>query len=151
MVDKFNYKVEILLESDDKKFIEQKEKEFINLYGRVDLKTGILVNFTEGGGGVLSQSDQTKDKIRNKLLGHKDSDEVREKKSRLNVKFWLGKVGKDFFKSKPINQLDLQGNFIKEFENAVDVKRKLGFDTANIYRCCQGKRKTTKGFRWEFK
>lgn len=151
VVNKTGYKVQILMESDNYKFLENKEKEFIKLYGRVDIKTGLLVNFTEGGSGVLSISDETKDKIRNKLLGHKDSDEIREKKSRLNVKFWLGKVGKDFFMSKEVLQFDLQGNFIQEFENAVDVKRKLGFDTANIYRCCQGKRKTCKKYVWKFK
>ena len=52
IVAKTDYEVEILLESDDYKFIEQKEIEFIALYGRRDLGKGTLVNLTDGGGGT---------------------------------------------------------------------------------------------------
>lgn len=44
-----DYKVEIILESDDKKFIEEKEIEFIALYGRIVLGTGTLTNLHRGG------------------------------------------------------------------------------------------------------
>ena len=49
IVSKTDYKVEILLESNDKEFICQKEIEFIKLYGRRFNNTGTLVNFDEGG------------------------------------------------------------------------------------------------------
>lgn len=49
IVRKAHYEVEILLESDDFEFIKQKEIEFITLYGRRDLGTGILTNHTKGG------------------------------------------------------------------------------------------------------
>jgi len=42
---------EIILESNDYDFIKQKEIEFITLYGRIDLGTGILSNMTKGGDG----------------------------------------------------------------------------------------------------
>lgn len=51
---KSEYKVEILMESDDYDFIKEKEKEFITLYGRIDKKTGILANMTDGGDGTLN-------------------------------------------------------------------------------------------------
>jgi hypothetical protein len=41
--------VEILAESDDIKFIKDKEIEFIKIYGRKNNKTGILANLTDGG------------------------------------------------------------------------------------------------------
>lgn len=51
----YNYKVEIVLESDDYDFILKKEKEFIMLYGRKDLNAGTLVNVTDGGEGSLGR------------------------------------------------------------------------------------------------
>ena len=42
---KTEIKVEILFESDDLVFIQQKEKEFISLYGRMVDNTGSLANF----------------------------------------------------------------------------------------------------------
>lgn len=44
-----NYKVEIILDELPLNIILQKEMEFINLYGRIDIKTGILSNLTNGG------------------------------------------------------------------------------------------------------
>lgn len=49
-----NYEIEILFDNlswDDAKI---KEKEFISLYGRKDLKTGCLVNMTDGGDGTVN-------------------------------------------------------------------------------------------------
>lgn len=51
IVSKTEYKVEIMLESDDYNFIKQKEQYFINLYGRKDKRTGLLSNLTNGGEG----------------------------------------------------------------------------------------------------
>lgn len=46
---KKGYLCEVLLETDDINFLYQKEIEFISLYGRIDLKTGTLVNLNSGG------------------------------------------------------------------------------------------------------
>jgi len=46
---KTEIEVEILLESDNKAFIQSKEVEFVSLYGRQDNGTGILSNMTNGG------------------------------------------------------------------------------------------------------
>jgi len=56
------YEVEIMFEHNDFDFIKQKEIEFISLYGRKDLNKGSLINFTDGGDGVLGRimSDETK-------------------------------------------------------------------------------------------
>lgn len=53
IVNKADYEIEIILESDDYQFIKQKEIEFVKLYGRTNLGLGTLVNLTDGGDGTL--------------------------------------------------------------------------------------------------
>lgn len=53
---KTNYLTEILYESDNRDFIQEKEREFIKLYGRRDLGSGTLVNLTDGGDNGLNRS-----------------------------------------------------------------------------------------------
>lgn len=63
IVGKTSYKVEILLESNNKTFILEKEKEFIKLYGRKQLGLGELVNLTDGGDGTLGNIVKNKKKV----------------------------------------------------------------------------------------
>lgn len=65
IVDKTDYKIEIILESNDYDFINSKEIEFISLYGRRDLKKGSLCNLTDGGSGLKNYkiSQETRNKI----------------------------------------------------------------------------------------
>lgn len=58
------YVVEILVESNDREFILNKEKEAILLYGRIDLKTGILCNQSCGGEDGEAFNDIKKKKKR---------------------------------------------------------------------------------------
>jgi len=48
--------VEILYECQTKEEVCEKEKEFIKLHGRIDLKTGTLANLTPGGECVIGKS-----------------------------------------------------------------------------------------------
>lgn len=54
-------------------------------------------------------------------------------------------------KSKAIIQLDLNGNVINEFISSYDVERQLDISESNINQCCNGKRKTAGGYKWQFK
>ena len=54
VANKGGYEVEILMDDLTWEQACEKEKEFIKLYGRVDLKTGCLVNMTDGGDGALN-------------------------------------------------------------------------------------------------
>ncbi len=45
--------VTILFKSEDRKEIYEKERYYINLYGRLNKKTGSLVNKTDGGGWLV--------------------------------------------------------------------------------------------------
>lgn len=71
IINQTDYKVEILLESDDYEFIKQKEIEFIALYGRRDKGLGTLCNLTDGGEGscgILISEEQRK-KISDRMKG----------------------------------------------------------------------------------
>lgn len=132
------YEVEILLESDDKDFIIQKEIEFIKLYGRKDLGLGTLCNMTDGGEGSS---------VGNKInLGRKMTTETKKKLSLANK----GKTNY-FNKSKMIKiyQYDLKGNFIKEYPSLLSTK-KNNLDPSTVAKCCKKLRKTHKGFIFMF-
>lgn len=53
IIKKTEYRIDILMEDLDYREAEEKEKEFILLYGRVNNGNGILCNLTDGGGGTL--------------------------------------------------------------------------------------------------
>jgi len=50
--------------------------------------------------------------------------------------------------SKPVNQYDLKGNFIKEWSSLTIAKKQYNGD---IQACCSGKQKTAGGFIWKWK
>lgn len=70
---KHEYIVEILIESEDHNFIKDKEIEFIKIYGRKDLKKGLLVNLTNGGDGLKGYqiSNETRSKMSLAKIGKK--------------------------------------------------------------------------------
>jgi len=74
-----DYRVDILF--DDLTWNEacEKEKEFISLYGRKDLKTGTLVNMTDGGEGANGAKRNYTDDNPSPLKGKKFTDEHRLK------------------------------------------------------------------------
>lgn len=53
-------------------------------------------------------------------------------------------------RKKPIRQLDLSGNLVKEWDSARDVQRTLGFQETAINACLHGRKKTYKGCKWEY-
>ena len=53
-------------------------------------------------------------------------------------------------KSKLVLQFSLTGEFIREWPSTAECERN-GFDRSAVSRCCNGKQKTHKGFRWEYK
>ena len=53
-------------------------------------------------------------------------------------------------KSKPVLQLSLSGDLIREWESTMECERN-GFNQGNVAACCRGERKSHKGFRWEYK
>jgi len=54
-------------------------------------------------------------------------------------------------KIKKVKQFDKKGNFIKEWDSIIEIKRILGFESSNICYCCSGKIKTAYSFIWKYK
>lgn len=100
IVSRSEYNVEILLDGITWEEACEKEKEFISLYGRIDLKSGILANLTNGGDGSLGviqgletrikksissknriMSDESKKKISDSKIGKKRPRYVSDKVS----------------------------------------------------------------------
>lgn len=49
-----------------------------------------------------------------------------------------------------INQYDLDGNFIKQWDYVREIQKVLNVNNANIIECCKGKRKTAGGYIWKY-
>lgn len=64
---------------------------------------------------------------------------------------YKGKYGKEAQFSKPLLQFTLNDKFVKEWENANQVKRELGYCAENIRNVCNGRRKQANGYKWKYK
>ena len=61
-----------------------------------------------------------------------------------------GKLGAKNPKSIPVVQLTLDGELVNIYGSAIDTKRECGFNPGAIIQCCKGKRKTHKGYKWQY-
>lgn len=97
-------------------------------------------------------SEETREKIRVTQLGKTLSKEHKQKLSKSHTGKTLSEktkklIGKSF--SKPVLQYTKDGKFIKEWKSGMDVVRELGIN--HSYECCNGKQKTSGGFKWKYK
>jgi len=53
--------------------------------------------------------------------------------------------------NREIIQLDLNSEFIKEWNSAKKAGESLNIDISTITKCCRGKRKTAGNFKWRYK
>lgn len=56
------------------------------------------------------------------------------------------------YNMRKVNQYDLQGNFIKQWNSITDFLKEnnLNLKNSNITTCCKGKRKNAYGFIWKY-
>lgn len=75
------WRSEIIIDNLNRDEAEEKEKEFILLYGRKDLKTGTLCNLTDGGtGGLgLKHTEDVKLKMKGRKPYNKDKSKWSDK------------------------------------------------------------------------
>lgn len=51
---------------------------------------------------------------------------------------------------KAVNQIDMDGNIICHFANICVITREKGYHNTSIKECCEHKRKTAYGYKWEY-
>ena len=49
-----------------------------------------------------------------------------------------------------IKQMDLENNFIEQFDSMTDASKCTGIDVSYLSMCCSGKCKTAKGYKWAY-
>lgn len=117
--------VEILLESDDKIFISEKEKEFIMLYGRIFDETGTLANLDLGGYKTHGGIDKSKRKIVSELEYKRRSDIFKKiNEQRKGKPHYNGTI--------PVFLYSISGSFIKEFKSISDAARFLDISDVTL-------------------
>ena len=50
----------------------------------------------------------------------------------------------------PIKQLDLNGNLIKVWAYAIDIRHAHNYNATSVWECCEGKRRTAYGYKWQY-
>ena len=144
------FDIEVLYENISKEDSLELENLIILSYGRVDNKTGILCNMTDGGNGSLNRmlsnkskkkmsdsskgilhSEETKNKISLFQKGKKDSLKTKNKKSNSLKNYYKNANKKDLInrKIKELSSVSInQNKKLKEYidsEDVFNIKRKL--------------------------
>lgn len=85
IINKTDYKVEIIFDNLTWDEAKKKEIELIKFYGRIDLGTGSLVNLTDGGDGTINPSLETRRIIslnsKNRIWKQETKDKLSKSKS----------------------------------------------------------------------
>lgn len=141
IVNKHGVEVEILFESNSKDEIIKKEIEFIKLYGRRDLNTGILCNMTDGGEFPSNITIEKETIRRNKIS------EALKKRNRKQSTF--NKISQS--KLKAIYKCDLDMNIIEEFNSVSKAALSIKLTISSISKCLKNNKYTAGGYKWKKK
>lgn len=107
------------------------EKELILKYGRRDLGTGILVNLTEGGEGVINRDEKS-----------------REYQAKKTKESWAS--GKMDSINKPIYQYSNSGKLVGKFRSIKEAEDKTKIGRTEISACANSRRSRGGGYFWSF-
>ena len=100
-------------------------------------------------------SEESKEKIKNKLKGRRLTDEHIRKLADGHRGLKYNKPPKDLKvkidQSIAIKQLSLCGNFIREWTSIMEAAKELNIDRSGISRACRGVYKQCGGYKWHYK
>lgn len=89
----------------------------------------------------ITMSQSYKDPIRNSKISQKLKGKKKTEQHRINSANGH---------KKTVFQYTLEGELVAVWECAEDAAKALGFCKKNIQRCCNGERKTHKGYKWSY-
>lgn len=123
-----------------------------------------LLNLKEGGNGYGKHSEETKAIIREKRKHQVISEETKNKmrnhfKNLPRTPEWIKKVAEAnrnrkvpyevrLKTMKPIIQLSLKNEFIKQWDSTTNAAKELKTTISNITNCLTGRAKSAKGYKW---
>lgn len=82
------------------------------------------------------------------FLGKKLTEEHKTKIKKANFKIYA--KGQDNIRAKKINQFTINNEFIKTWGSSKCIERELDINSSSVIKCCKGKLKTTKGFKFTY-
>ena len=145
----------ILENVEDKAIILIREQFFIDT-----LKPNINICLIAGNSTGRVVTDETKEKIRSKLIGKSLSVELVKKLSSIRkgktfTKEHKANIAKSAKLSKEkyrkrIVQRTLDGDIVKIWESVSDIATQLNYHKGNICACCKETKKSYKGFIWTY-
>jgi group I intron endonuclease len=153
-----NFTLEIIDFADTYEELKEKEKYWIKQYDSMNREKGY--NLTEGGDGTFGRmhSEETKDKIRQKAIGRKVSEETKKKMSEAQKKYKdAHKAHADAIRvlnQKAVVAYDLEGNIVEEFNTTKECAEKYNTSSTTIkYYCRSEQPKVAKNFNiiWRYK
>ena len=166
---------EILAEANNREDLCKLEKYYIDYYNAN--KSEMFYNITEGGNGGKT-SDQLLKKVkiyqfsingillRSWISAKEAAIELGINRTNIVSSCNLGKSYKRFLWSyldkidnipfnrkfsKPVVQLGMNGEFIREWPCLIDIQKELGFNKSNVQKCCKGKYKIAYNYKWIYK
>ena len=134
---KENFTLEIIDFADTYDELKEKEKFYIKKFNSMDRSVGY--NLTEGGDGTFGRlhSEETKEKIRQKALGRKASEEAKKRMSETRkgkcsakMKSHLQEISK--IRCHKVYQYDKDLNFIAEYESIRKASEATGINRDTI-------------------
>ncbi len=87
-------------------------------------------------------------------MGFKPTEETLKRKSEVAIKMWKNLEYREKIKNRskiPVIQLCLDDSFIKEWDCATSAMKELNIDGSSITKCCKGKLRAVRGFKWKYK
>jgi len=156
VANKHGYTVEIVATGLDESAAFLKEISLIAFHGRVDLRTGSLVNLTDGGEGVANPGMETRAKLSASRSGHKNprfgKAHTEESKAKMSKKKTGTNLGGKHHNARKILCVDT-GEVFNAMMDAVRWLQKNGKPNAchqNIVKACHGRIPTSCGYKWEY-